>query len=158
MSKIWQDGFFEKQEKAPFEVINEYVGIFAEKVNDKAQLIVSMDNEKKENDFHFMLKSMRNIIIRSEIKYKMYLASQNLDNYSFTIMSIGSGISMYPAYIRLDDDIASELEMPLNDDGGYHLQVDNEEIFRTNLEIVLSSKKFTRTVVGVLKLVQMKIT
>lgn len=155
MIDIWNNGFEEDNEKAPFEIIKEYIDIFYEKTNKNLELEITFHSGDKIT-IDQIFSSSKNIMLKSEIRYNLTLQSHNLPDYKFGIMEIWSGISLYPAYIKIDTDIADEMKFPIVDDFDYNFSVNNENEFRSNLEKILSSKKFTRTVVGLLKLVQAK--
>ncbi len=89
-------------------------------------------------------------------RFKVTLFSPYLQGYSFDVLEFGYNISLFPVFIEVDNQIATELKIPegvsSEFDGCFILKCDTEEEFIEKLHDIFNIDTFKKTVGGVMKI------
>lgn len=161
---LFEDGFKEPKENFPEKLLQEITSHFPAATNDLVQLdIIEISKREKVN----LLGGLNN-----NFQFKAVLASSYLRGYSFKVFEFGYDVSIYPAFIEVEEEMGGEMWSKYwNDDDSteflfdiqqdrdentYIIQSDNEDSFEAALEAIFKTDKFMTTVGGLMKIARSK--
>jgi len=144
---IFEGGFEEPTERFPDKIFTEVTKDFSTATEGLAELgLIELSGVER---------LVTSALLNKRFRYKAILRSTYLPEYSFEVFEFGYDISLFPVSIDIEDGIRQELGIEEGIDNNL-VECSTETLFEQSLEEIFATKKFKRTVGGLMKIARVK--
>ena len=149
---IFEGGFEEPKERFPDKIFTEVTKDFSTATEGLAELgLIELSGVER---------LVTSALLNKRFRYKAILRSTYLPEYSFEVLEFGYDISLFPVSIDIEDGIRQELgvEEGIDNDfqSDYLVECGTEALFEQSLKDIFATKKFKKTVGGLMKIARSK--
>ena len=139
---IWNKKFNQPSAEFPERVVLKIIEPF----ENAAEKLASLKLVRLES-----IARMSSNLASSTFQFKLVLVSDSLKGYSFEVLKFGYDVTLYPTKVIFEDDIAKELGVNIGIFGENISAFSSQEEFKQAIETALTTKKFSETVGGLIK-------
>ncbi|MBU8730442.1 hypothetical protein KM915_10290 [Cytobacillus oceanisediminis] len=139
MKSLWPSSFDEQNSQTPQEILEQQAKFLPKITED---MVVAVLEEVEEDFFDKMIEGLK-----GDFFYQFLLKSKFLPNYHFRVMTFSHEITIYPIYIRFEDEIKKELALQART-----LVINNEEEFIQLIEKLFNSERMKKVIGAMIKL------
>lgn len=145
---FFKESFSEPEVNFPDVILGEAIKNFTNATSGLAVLSIYKPNDIEKISFMNSLPQ--------EFVFKLVLHSPLVEGYSFELLSIGYGVTLFPVSVVVQSEVAGEIALKPNILGIYRTSCSDESSLLELLAHVFQTNKFKSTVGGLMKIARTK--